>query len=59
MPLDSGGRVLLKIFNSQKELLVSRPCISFKIAQEWLEEYRNRNPRVHLEIEITEMVPRI
>ncbi len=58
MALDSGGRVLLKIYSAQCDLLVAKPFPSLSAATEWYDEVRVRKEPGET-YEITEMVPRI
>lgn len=60
MLLDSGGRVLLKIYNSKGQLLISKPCTSREFAELWLKDYCKGKPEAsEFTNSMTEMVPRI
>ena len=61
MPLDSDGRILLKIYNQKGQLLVSRSCPNLEFAEEWYTNYREKWKHVHSElyVQYAEMVPRI
>ncbi len=58
MPLDSGGRVLLKVYNSKGQLLISKPCPSKEFAELWLRDYK-KGKTEEMTNSMTEMVPRI
>lgn len=57
MPLDSEGRVVLKIYNDKGQLLIARPCPSTEFAQEWFKKYQDGKPQ--LTYYISAMVPRV
>ena len=56
MPLEQGGRVLLKIYSKDNELLVARPFTSQILAKAW---YKERVKQEDETCELIPMVPRI
>lgn len=58
MSLDSGGRILLKVFNQHNSLVLSKPCASKKSAEAFYLKMYGDNPTLY-RCEMTEMVPRI
>lgn len=58
MPLDTEGKVVLKIYNEKGQLLISRPCPSEMFAKKWYLGYVEGDSRTLTYI-ISPMVPRI
>lgn len=57
MPLESEGRVVLKIYSKEGALLIARPCPNQEAADRWFEDYAKTHPMVSRET--AAMVPRI
>ena len=56
MPLDSGGKVVLKVYNEKEQLLIARPCENENQAKKWFAGYTEGDNR-KLTYLITAMVP--
>jgi hypothetical protein len=66
MPLQSEGRVVLKIYDAQRRLMIARPCDSEEVAREWAQDYIDKHTNPHTAgagvgytYAVSAMVPRI
>jgi len=62
MPLEQQGRVVLKIYNQHRQLMIARPCASHGEAEKYFTDYVARyatSETGEFTCEIAAMVPRI
>lgn len=62
MALETEGRVVLKIYDKKKSLMIARPCASQAQAEEWAQGYIDQETNAWTAgytYTVTAMVPRI